>query len=78
MQLVTDGLLKASFLYPTGGEEAIETAVQVLAGKAVRRETTLNSIQIDAVQRPGPSKPRATNSSASSRILKSKASESTN
>jgi signal transduction histidine kinase/DNA-binding response OmpR family regulator len=48
MQLVTDGLLKASFLYPTGGEEAIETAVQVLAGKAVRRETTLNSIQIDA------------------------------
>lgn len=48
MQLVTDGILKATFLYPTGGEEAIETAVKILEGKAVNRETILNSIQINA------------------------------
>ncbi|MCX6216875.1 substrate-binding domain-containing protein [Spirosoma sp.] len=47
MQAVTDGILKASFLYPTGGEEAIETATRILAGKSVKREQILNSIQID-------------------------------
>ncbi|GAB2534553.1 substrate-binding domain-containing protein [Spirosoma aerophilum] len=47
MQAVTDGLLKASFLYPTGGEEAIETATRILAGKSVKREQILNSIQVD-------------------------------
>lgn len=48
MQLVADGILKATFLYPTGGEEAIETAVRILTGKAVPRETILKSFQIDA------------------------------
>ncbi|WP_245878007.1 substrate-binding domain-containing protein [Spirosoma fluviale] len=47
MQAITDGILKASFLYPTGGEEAIETATRILAGKSVKREQILNSIQID-------------------------------
>ena len=48
MQAVTDGVLKASFLYPTGGEEAIKTAVRILDGKSVNREQILNSIQVDA------------------------------
>nr|WP_293836352.1 substrate-binding domain-containing protein [uncultured Arsenicibacter sp.] len=48
MQLVTDGILKATFLYPTGGEEAIETAIRILEGKSVQRETILNSVQVDA------------------------------
>ncbi|GAB3018589.1 substrate-binding domain-containing protein [Spirosoma pulveris] len=47
MQAITAGILKASFLYPTGGEEAIETATRILAGKSVKREQILNSIQID-------------------------------
>ena len=48
MQLVSDGVLKATFLYPTAGEEAIETAVRILTGKSVARETILKSFQIDA------------------------------
>ena len=48
MQAITDGILKASFLYPTGGEEAIETAARILEGKSVNREQILNSIQVDA------------------------------
>ncbi|GAB3806236.1 substrate-binding domain-containing protein [Spirosoma humi] len=48
MQAITNGILKASFLYPTGGEEAIETATRILEGKSVKREQILNSIQVDA------------------------------
>jgi signal transduction histidine kinase/DNA-binding response OmpR family regulator len=48
MQAITDGVLTASFLYPTGGEEAIKTATLILAGKAVVREQILNSFQVDA------------------------------
>ncbi|AKD56388.1 AraC family transcriptional regulator [Spirosoma radiotolerans] len=48
MQAITNGVLRASFLYPTGGEEAIETATRVLEGKSVKREQILNSIQVDA------------------------------
>ncbi|MFN8349561.1 MAG: substrate-binding domain-containing protein [Spirosomataceae bacterium] len=47
LQKIVDGTLAATFLYPTGGEEAIEVAAQILAGKAVKREYILNSIQID-------------------------------
>ncbi len=48
MQAITNGMLTASFLYPTGGEEAIKTATRILEGKAVEREQILNSIQVDA------------------------------
>ncbi len=47
MQAITDGILKASFLYPTGGEESIETATRILEGKSVKREQILSSIQVD-------------------------------
>jgi ribose transport system substrate-binding protein len=40
---VKQGILAASFEYPTGGREAIETALQILAGKKVSREITLPS-----------------------------------
>ncbi|MEI7907609.1 MAG: substrate-binding domain-containing protein, partial [Bacteroidota bacterium] len=40
---VKQGILSASFEYPTGGREAIETALQILNGKKVSREITLPS-----------------------------------
>jgi ribose transport system substrate-binding protein len=40
---VKQGILAASFEYPTGGREAIATALQILAGKKVDREITLPS-----------------------------------
>ena len=40
---VRQGVLAASFEYPTGGKEAIEAALQILAGKNVPREITLSS-----------------------------------
>jgi signal transduction histidine kinase/DNA-binding response OmpR family regulator len=47
LQKIVDGTLTATFLYPTGGEEAIEVAAQILAGRATKREYLLNSIRID-------------------------------
>ena len=40
---VQQGLLEASFEYPTGGREAIETALKILAGQTVPKEITLPS-----------------------------------
>jgi ribose transport system substrate-binding protein len=40
---VKQGLLSACFEYPTGGREAIETALSILSGKTVPREITLPS-----------------------------------
>ena len=40
---VKQGLLTASFEYPTGGKEAIETALKILSGKKVPKEITLPS-----------------------------------
>jgi ribose transport system substrate-binding protein len=40
---VHQGLLAASFEYPTGGKEAIETALAILNGKQVQKEITLSS-----------------------------------
>lgn len=47
LQMVLDGTLTATFLYPTGGQEAIRVAAQILTGKAARRAYPLNSFQID-------------------------------
>lgn len=47
LQGLMEGKLTATFLYPTGGEEAIEVAAQILAGKATKREYILSSIRID-------------------------------
>ena len=40
---VTQGVLSASFEYPTGGKEAIATAVKILNGEQVEKEITLSS-----------------------------------
>ena len=40
---VRQGILSACFEYPTGGREAIETALSILNGKKVPREITLPS-----------------------------------
>jgi ribose transport system substrate-binding protein len=40
---VKQGLLEASFEYPTGGKEAIDTVLSILNGKPVQKEVTLPS-----------------------------------
>ena len=40
---VQQGVLQASFEYPTGGKEAIDIAVDILTGKDVQKEITLSS-----------------------------------
>ena len=45
---VEQGILAASFEYPTGGKEAIDTALKILKGKAVPKEITLASRTYEA------------------------------
>jgi ribose transport system substrate-binding protein len=40
---VRQGVLDATFQYPTGGAEAIEVALKILAGEDVPKEITLGS-----------------------------------
>ena len=40
---VRQGILSASFEYPTGGKEAIELALKILNGEKVPKEVTLPS-----------------------------------
>lgn len=40
---VREGLLQATFQYPTGGEEAIETALKIFKGEEVPKKIVLNS-----------------------------------
>lgn len=40
---VRQGILEASFEYPTGGKEAIDLALDIFAGKTVPKEIVLNS-----------------------------------
>jgi ribose transport system substrate-binding protein len=40
---VRDGVLSATFLYPTGGAEAIDIALEILKGEKVPKEITLGS-----------------------------------
>jgi ribose transport system substrate-binding protein len=44
---VKQGILDATFQYPTGGAEAIETALKILAGEKVPKEVTLGSRVFD-------------------------------
>ncbi|MCC7495786.1 MAG: substrate-binding domain-containing protein [Fimbriimonadaceae bacterium] len=43
VKYVQDGLLDATFLYPTGGAEAIATALKILAGETVEKRITLGT-----------------------------------
>jgi ribose transport system substrate-binding protein len=40
---VSEGILSATFQYPTGGAEAIETALKILGGEKLAKEITLGS-----------------------------------
>ncbi|MEX6689284.1 substrate-binding domain-containing protein [Danxiaibacter flavus] len=48
IDLVEKGALKATILYPSGGEEAILTAVNILENKTYRKENPLASTVIDS------------------------------
>lgn len=40
---VRQGILEASFEYPTGGKEAVQLALNILQGKQVPKEIVLSS-----------------------------------
>jgi signal transduction histidine kinase/DNA-binding response OmpR family regulator len=48
IDLVEKGILQATILYPTGGEEAIQTAVSILEKKPYQKETELSTTVIDS------------------------------
>ncbi|MEN9413929.1 MAG: hypothetical protein RLZ62_233, partial [Bacteroidota bacterium] len=48
IQAVEDGILNASLLYPTGGEEAIRLAISVLNNMPFEKKNTLQTIVINA------------------------------
>ena len=41
-----DGKLAATFVYPTGGKEAVETAAKILRGESVPHHITLATQEI--------------------------------
>ncbi|GAB3875949.1 substrate-binding domain-containing protein [Hymenobacter segetis] len=48
LQLVEDGVLNATMLYPTGGEEAIRTALHILRHEPFAKENMLETMVIDS------------------------------
>ena len=48
LQLVEDGALQATLLYPTGGEEAIRTALRILRHEPYAKENMLGTMLIDS------------------------------
>ena len=48
IDLVDRGMLKATILYPTGGKEAIQTAVNILENKPFQKENQLYTSIIDS------------------------------
>lgn len=48
LQLVEDGVLKATLLYPTGGEEAIRTALRILRHEPYAKDNILGTMIIDS------------------------------
>lgn len=47
VESVMEGRLDASILYPTGGDEVIQTALKILQGRAFSRTTTLETVLIE-------------------------------
>jgi ribose transport system substrate-binding protein len=43
VRYVREGILDATFAYPTGGAKAIEVALEILAGKPVPKEIVLGT-----------------------------------
>ena len=46
IQAVADGQLNATFIYPTGGKIAVQTALRILKGEKVPKDVTLSSVAI--------------------------------
>lgn len=49
IQLVKDGVLESTILYPTGGSEAIKLALKILNNEVVPKNNKLNTILIDSL-----------------------------
>lgn len=49
IQLVKEGILNATILYPTGGSEAIKLAQHILDGDSVSKNNILRTVVIDSV-----------------------------
>ena len=47
IEMVSDGVLDATFLYPTGGDRAVQVALDILEGRAYQRENILQTTVID-------------------------------
>jgi len=47
IQAITDGVLDATFFYPTGGDKAIEVAYKILSGEEVEKENILQTAVVD-------------------------------
>lgn len=48
IQAILDGVLDASFLYPTGGDKAIEIAAKILKGESFSKENNLQTVAVDS------------------------------
>jgi ABC-type sugar transport system substrate-binding protein/nitrogen-specific signal transduction histidine kinase len=47
INMVIDGKIEATFLYPSGGEKAVQLAMNIVLGKAFDKYNTLYSVRID-------------------------------
>lgn len=47
IQMVLDGILDATFIYPTGGERVVQTALRILQNEAYSRENLLYTAIVD-------------------------------
>lgn len=47
IQMVEDGVLRATILYPTGGDEVIQLALKILNGESVPKDNILTTTVID-------------------------------
>ena len=48
VELVADGTLDATFIYPTGGDRVIQVAMDILEGRDYKRENILSSALVNA------------------------------
>lgn len=47
LDMVSKGILDATFIYPTGGDKIIQIAMDILEGRSFPRETILNTAVVD-------------------------------
>ena len=52
LESVLDGRLSATFIYPTGGDEVVHTAMNILQGRPFEREMNLNTSVVDSTTAP--------------------------